>query len=177
MDRVNVVVFQCPCGTAARHRTPHGERPVKPRHFRVGAGFVDEDETLRVKIDLPFEPLLTRGIYIAAPLLGGVRCLSLSVIFLRWKERRSDAMPARYSTRFQQFAQLGERNNRLRSHRLQNQLRMCFDALRFAVTALASRNDVANFLEAAAPADRAMPSHEASSAACGHKMTAITIGS
>ena len=49
--------------------------PVKPRHFGVGAGFVDEDEALRVEIDLPFEPVLSRGIYIAAPLLGGVRCL------------------------------------------------------------------------------------------------------
>lgn len=56
--------------------------------------FVDEDQALRVKIDLPFEPLLTRGIYIAAPLLGGVRCLFFSVIFLRWKKRQSDAMPA-----------------------------------------------------------------------------------
>jgi hypothetical protein len=32
---------------------------------------------------------------------------------------------------------------------------MCFDALRFAVTALAFRSDVANFLKPAAPADRA----------------------
>ncbi|MGY3582514.1 hypothetical protein ACVIGB_008421 [Bradyrhizobium sp. USDA 4341] len=43
---------------------------------------------------MPSEPLLTRGIYIATPLLGGVRCLFLSVIFLRWKKRQSDAMPA-----------------------------------------------------------------------------------
>ena len=43
---------------------------LKSRHFGIGAGFVDKDEALRVKIDLPFEPLLTRGIYIAAPLLG-----------------------------------------------------------------------------------------------------------
>jgi hypothetical protein len=27
--------------------------PVKPHHFGVGAGFVDEDEALRVEIDLP----------------------------------------------------------------------------------------------------------------------------
>jgi hypothetical protein len=67
---------------------------VKPRHSGVGAGLVDEDETLRIKIDLPFEPLLTRGIYIAASLLGSVRCLFLSVIFLRWKKRQSDAIPA-----------------------------------------------------------------------------------
>ena len=51
-------------------------------------------------IDLPFEPLLTRGIYIAAPLLGGVRCLFLSVIFLRWKKRQSDAMPVDIPRRF-----------------------------------------------------------------------------
>lgn len=57
--------------------------PVKPRHFGVGAGLVDEDEALGVKIDLRFEPLLTCGIYIAAPLFGGVRCLFLSVILLR----------------------------------------------------------------------------------------------
>jgi hypothetical protein len=36
---------------------------VKPRHFGVGASFVDEDEALCVKIYLPFEPLLTRGIW------------------------------------------------------------------------------------------------------------------
>jgi len=73
---------------------------VKSRHFGIGAGFVDKDEALRVKIDLPFEPLLTRGIYIAAPLLGGVRCLFLSVIFLRWKKRQSEAMPADIPRRF-----------------------------------------------------------------------------
>ena len=60
----------------------------------------DLSEALRVKIDLPFEPLLTRGIYIAAPLLGGVRCLFLSVIFLRWKKRQSEAMPADIPRRF-----------------------------------------------------------------------------
>src|SRR4029078_6557192 len=67
--------------------------PVKPRHFGVGAGFVDEDEGLRVEIDLPFYTIFPRGIYIAAPLLGGVRCLFLSVIFLRWQKRQSEAMP------------------------------------------------------------------------------------
>lgn len=66
---------------------------------------------------------------------------------------RRDA--SRYSTTLQQFLQLGERDIRLRCHRVQNQLRMGFDTLRFAVTALALRNDVANFLEATAPADRA----------------------
>jgi hypothetical protein len=74
--------------------------PVKPRHFGVGAGFVDEDEALRVEIDLSFEPILPRGIYIAAPLLGGVRCLFLSVILLRWKKRQSEAMPADIPRRF-----------------------------------------------------------------------------
>ncbi len=74
--------------------------PVKPRHFGVGAGFVDEDEALRVEIDFPFEPIFPRGIYIAAPLLGGVRCLFLSVIFLRWKKRQSEAMLADIPRRF-----------------------------------------------------------------------------
>ena len=72
----------------------------KAAPFAVGAGFVDEDEALRVEIDLPFEPVLSRGIYIAAPLLGGVRCLFLSVIFLRWKKRQSEAMLADIPRRF-----------------------------------------------------------------------------
>ncbi|WP_143271096.1 hypothetical protein [Bradyrhizobium brasilense] len=38
---------------------------------------------------------------------------------------------------------------------LQNRLRMCFDALRFAVAAPAFRNDVANFPKVTAPANRA----------------------
>src|SRR5688500_17078287 len=129
---------------------------VKSRHFRIGAGFVDEVEALRVKIDLLFEPLLTRGIYIAAPLLGGVRCLFLSVIFLRWKKRQSEAMPADIPRRFNNLLlQLGERDIRLHRHRVQNQLLMCFDPLRSAVTARSFRSDVASFLETTAPADRA----------------------
>ena len=30
---------------------------VKSRHFGIGAGFVDEDEALRVKIELAVEPV------------------------------------------------------------------------------------------------------------------------
>ena len=94
---------------------------VKLRHFSVGAGFVDEDEALRVEIDLPFEPILTCGIFFAAPLLGSVRCLFLSVIFLRWKKRQSEATPP-ISTTLQQVSQLGERHIRLHCHRVQNKL-------------------------------------------------------
>ncbi|KRQ17474.1 hypothetical protein AOQ71_01785 [Bradyrhizobium manausense] len=128
--------------------------PVEPCHLGVGAGFVDEDETLRIKIDLSFEPLLTRSIYITAPLLGGVRCLFLSVIVLRWKKRQSDAMPADIPRRFNSSCNSASVISGF-AVTASNQLRMGFDALRFAVTALAFRNDVANLLEATAPADRA----------------------
>jgi hypothetical protein len=45
--------------------------PVKPRHLGVGAGFIDEDEALRVQIDLPSNQS-SRAAFIS-PLLG-VRC-------------------------------------------------------------------------------------------------------
>jgi hypothetical protein len=66
--------------------------------------FVDEDEAIRVEIDLPFERIFRRGIYIAAPLLGGVHCLFLSVIFLRWKKRQSEVMLADIPRRFNRSA-------------------------------------------------------------------------
>ncbi|MCP2001168.1 hypothetical protein J2S34_003654 [Nitrobacter winogradskyi] len=72
----------------------------KAAPFRVGAGFVDEDEALRVKIDLPFEPILTRGIYIAAPLLGSVRCLfkcDLSALEETPKRSNAGDIPGRFN--------------------------------------------------------------------------------
>ncbi|YBW40172.1 hypothetical protein ACMYR2_2700 [Nitrobacter sp. TKz-YC01] len=128
--------------------------PVKPRHFGVGAGFVDEDEALRVEIDLPFEPVLSRGIYIAAPLLGGVRCLFLSVIFLRWKKRQSEAMPADIPRRFNRSRNSASVISGFTA--TASKINCEYVSMRCDLRSpLAFRNDVASFFEATAPADRA----------------------
>jgi hypothetical protein len=64
---------------------------VKARHLCIGAGLVDEDETVGIEIKLALEPRLAGGVYIAAALFGGVRCLFLRVIFRRLKKRQSEA--------------------------------------------------------------------------------------
>lgn len=96
----------------------------------VGAGFVDEDDALKIKLDLPFAPLLTRRIY--TPRRCSAACALLStVIFPRWKKRQRESAD-RYSTTIQQLTQLRERDIRFRFTASKNQLCMCFDALRRA---------------------------------------------
>lgn len=68
--------------------------PVKARHHGVGSCLIDKDETLQIEIELAVKPRLSRGVHIATSLLGGVSRLFLSVIFLRWKNRQSEAMLA-----------------------------------------------------------------------------------
>ena len=56
-------------------------------HLGVGAGFVDEDELLRIEIRLGVEPGPTRLVYVGAVLLAGVRRLFFSVMLCRWQNR------------------------------------------------------------------------------------------
>ena len=46
---VKVVVFQCPCGTAARQRWPRFERPRRG-HLGRGAGLIDEHQSAGIEI-------------------------------------------------------------------------------------------------------------------------------
>ncbi len=51
-------------------------RPAaETRHLRRGAGLVDEDELLGIKVELPLEPGLAPLQDVRAVLLGGVRRL------------------------------------------------------------------------------------------------------
>ena len=52
-----------------------GRSAVAPRHLGRGAGLIDEDQALRLKVDLPFEPRLPLCVDPRALLLGGVRGL------------------------------------------------------------------------------------------------------
>lgn len=53
---VKVVVFQWPCGTAARPSLAASGPAAQPRHLRGGGGLVDEDQLLGVEIELALEP-------------------------------------------------------------------------------------------------------------------------
>lgn len=52
-----VVVFQCPCGTPARHRSPRRGPAAQTGHLGGQAGLVDEDEALGIEIGLGLEPV------------------------------------------------------------------------------------------------------------------------
>lgn len=58
-------------------------------HIGLGPGFVDEDETLGIQVDLPVEPGLTLAQDIRSVLLAGVRGLFLRVSPCRAKKRWS----------------------------------------------------------------------------------------
>ena len=47
---VKVVVFQWPCGTPARQRSPHGRSAAQASHFGRQSGLVDEDQLRRIEI-------------------------------------------------------------------------------------------------------------------------------
>ncbi len=99
-----VVVFQWPCGIAARSRWPFGARP-RMRAMFVAAqvlwqpkscgspSLVDEHQARRIEVELPLEPRLAPPQDIRPILLCGVRCLFLSVILRRAKKRQSVPMP------------------------------------------------------------------------------------
>ena len=54
--------------------------PIEPRHLGAGGRLIDENELGRIKSGLPFEPGLTRFLYVRTLLFGSMRCLFLSVI-------------------------------------------------------------------------------------------------
>ena len=53
---------------------------MRAGHLRRGPGLVDEDEAVRVEINLPVEPVLAPFQDVGAILLAGVRSLFLRVI-------------------------------------------------------------------------------------------------
>ena len=61
---------------------------VAARHVGGGPGLVDEDQLLRIEIELAFEPDLATLQDVGALLLGRVRGLFLSVSWRRSKKRQ-----------------------------------------------------------------------------------------
>ena len=62
---------------------------IAARHVGRGPGLVDEDELVRIEIELPLEPLLAPLQDVGAVLLGRVRRLFLRVISRRLKNRHT----------------------------------------------------------------------------------------
>ena len=94
---MKVVVFQWPCGTAARQRSPLGARPRRRAILVVAPVSVDEDERVGIEVELAFEPGLARRLHVGALLLGGVRGLFLYVMPRRSKKRQIVVRPKRAS--------------------------------------------------------------------------------
>ena len=59
-----------------------------PSHVGRSPGFVDEDQTFGIEIELAFEPSLATLQDVGTVLLGGVRGLFLRVMAWRAKKRR-----------------------------------------------------------------------------------------
>lgn len=57
------------------------------RHVRLGPGFIDEGQTVRLQIDLPLEPGAALPKDVLAVLLAGVRGLFFRVSAWRRKKR------------------------------------------------------------------------------------------
>lgn len=72
---VKVVVFQWPCGTPARQRSPRGALLRRRATFVVRPVTVDEHELRRIEIELAVEPLLAPLQHVGAILLQCVRGL------------------------------------------------------------------------------------------------------
>ena len=67
---------------------PLGRAAVAARHIGRGPGLVDEDQLLRIEIELAFEPGLATFQNVGPLLLGRVRGLFLSEIWRRSKKRQ-----------------------------------------------------------------------------------------
>ena len=53
---MKVVVFQCPCGTAARQRSPRLDRPRSLAILVEAPRLVDEDQLVGIEVELSVEP-------------------------------------------------------------------------------------------------------------------------
>jgi hypothetical protein len=71
-----VVVFQCPCGT------------LRAGHVGLRPGLVDEDEALRIEVELAIEPGFAPLQDVGTILFRGMGGLFLRVISWRAKKRR-----------------------------------------------------------------------------------------
>lgn len=70
-----------------------GRPAAQARHLGGRRGLVDEDQPLRIEIELLLEPHLAGRLHVAALLLGGMRRLFLNVMRRRSKKRHSVPMP------------------------------------------------------------------------------------
>ena len=71
---MKVVVFQCPCGMADRQRVPPFGAAVEAGHLGRSAGFIDEDQALRIEVRLEVEPCRAPRGDVGPRLLAGVCC-------------------------------------------------------------------------------------------------------
>src|ERR1700740_3529577 len=66
---------------------------VKPCHLGAGTGLIDEDQLGWIEVQLTLNPVFASCRYVGTLLLGSMRCLFLSVIWRRSKNRQSVPMP------------------------------------------------------------------------------------
>ena len=72
MPPTKVVVFQWPCGTAAKAALTPACAAIAARHLGRRAAFIDEDQALGIEVGLGVEPGFAPGGYVRPILLGGV---------------------------------------------------------------------------------------------------------
>ena len=85
---MKVVIFQSPCGSAARQRSACRARPRSRAILVETLGFVDEDQALRIKVRMGCKPSPAPCCYVG-PFLLGRRTLFLKVIPWRSRQRQT----------------------------------------------------------------------------------------
>ena len=107
-----------------RQRSPARGPAVAPLHVGGGRGLVEEDHTLRVDVELPFEPGLARLHHVRTVLLGGVQIPFLRVMPWRRKKRDSPLRLAAAPLSPRHVPHLAQVDLRSRLVGLQDQRRM-----------------------------------------------------
>ena len=71
---MKVVIFQSPCGSAARQRSACRARPRSRAILVETLGFVDEDQALRIEVRMGCKPIRRRAATSGRSCSAGVRC-------------------------------------------------------------------------------------------------------
>lgn len=127
---------------------------VGPHHVGGGRGLIDEDEAVRIEIELAVEPNVSGGPHILALLLGGVKSPFFAGDAVATEEPPQPARARSDTLLGQGVAQFSEEDLRMRAADLQDRLGMGLDGGWRAITARGLGRDLTRVPEAFVPADR-----------------------
>ena len=130
---VNVVVFQCPCGTAAL--AAQGTT-TDPGHLGQGTVLIDEDQVVRIEVRLSVEPGAAPLGDVDPLLLGCVRCFFEGHAVAVEEAPHGAGREGCLMFGAQHLSQLDQADVLLGLHRAQDYVPECLDTMRPRIAAL-----------------------------------------